>query len=300
MTKKIAVLSASGFGDGLLMMIAASKVKNSILFSKAYKMLRPLFPNQVIEPYPDHFDDKDYAQVIVEHDNSASARNVLRNRQAHTHFIFPTIGRHIDVTSRDHVCSNRLSMADNIAAACSKWLNTPFSKDIGIWTPDQKLHRKNKQRIIIHPMSKNPIKNWSKAQFLSLASKLKSEGFNPVFCVGPEEHADWKEIPFDLPQFESSKELAAFIFESGYFIGNDSGLGHLSSALQIPTLTISGHPRLSKLWRPGWHSGLVTALKVPLPNFKGIGLRIRENAWQPFVREARVLKDFRALVELFP
>ena len=40
------------------------------------------------------------------------------------------------------------------------------------------------------------------------------------------------------PIFSSLEELTSFLYESAFFIGNDSGPGHVASALNIPTLTI--------------------------------------------------------------
>ena len=99
----------------------------------------------------------------------------------------------------------------------------------------------------------------------------------------------------NAPHFKSLKEVAAFLYESGYLIGNDSGLGHLASNLNIPTLTISGNPKRVRLWRPDWALNHVVTIPFPLPNFKGIRMRVRENFWQHFIPVARTLKAFRKL-----
>ncbi|PZQ39214.1 MAG: hypothetical protein DI559_09145 [Ectopseudomonas oleovorans] len=34
-----------------------------------------------------------------------------------------------------------------------------------------------------------------------------------------------------IPHFSNVRELAAYLYESGYIIGSDSGVGHLAAAL---------------------------------------------------------------------
>lgn len=36
---------------------------------------------------------------------------------------------------------------------------------------------------------------------------------------------------FLIPHFSNVRELAAYLYESGYIIGSDSGVGHLAAAL---------------------------------------------------------------------
>ena len=87
-------------------------------------------------------------------------------------------------------------------------------------------------------------------------------GFSVSFSVSPKEHAEWlfvKKKGIDLPYFRSLSETAAYLYESGFFIGNDSGLGHLASNLGIPTVTVAGKASSIKLWRPDWHIGKVVA-----------------------------------------
>jgi ADP-heptose:LPS heptosyltransferase len=49
------------------------------------------------------------------------------------------------------------------------------------------------------------------------------------------------------------------------FIGNDSGLGHLASAVGTATLTIYVKPASNlSMWRPGWARGEVLVPKLKL------------------------------------
>ena len=161
---------------------------------------------------------------------------------------------------------------------------------------DRKTFRAREKRVVIHPTSNDPKRNWKKERFLSLASKLKERGYTPSFCVSPSERKEWEGIKgVELPSFPSLKEVALYLHESGFLIGNDSGLGHLASNLGIPTLTISGNPKRVRLWRPDWAVGVVKTLPLPLPNFKGINLRLRENVWQRFITVNGAYKAFEEL-----
>ncbi len=293
--KKIGVLCASGLGDGLLMAIAAHRF-NGTLFSDCAP-LSELFDN--VKPWPESFSDFDL--LIVENDNSARCWDLMkiRDQLKDVRFIFPTVNSRLDIRDCDFVCNSKVSMADNVASACAKWLEDEPSKENGIWKPDSAHYQIVKRRVCIHPTSKDPKRNWSRSGFEALAKALSWRGYFPAFLVSAEELADWtwvEELGFALPKLDGMRALAKYIYESGYLIGNDSGLGHLASNLGIPTLTISGNPKRVKLWRPGFTTNLITTLKVPLPNFKGIGLRMRDNCWQPFVSLARVLKNFERLI----
>ena len=185
--------------------------------------------------------------------------------------------------STDLIFNRSVTMIDNILCFMQKKFpgvsHSPLSKN-NILTP-KKEYRKHPRRIIIHPSSANPRKNWTPVQFFLLAKKLQEFDYYPIFIVPPNESSPWKSFlagKIPLQSFEDLVDVGDNIYESGAFIGNDSGLGHLASSLHIPTLTIFSKPSLSPLWDPGF--GIYKVL-VPynLPNYKGISLRIREWVW---------------------
>jgi hypothetical protein len=119
-------------------------------------------------------------------------------------------------------------------------------------------HRKNKNRIVIHSTSSLERKNWPKKKFLQLAKTLLAKGYEPNFILTAKERNDWLEVVdagAKIPEFISLSEVAAFIYESQYFIGNDSGIGHLASNLGIPTITIVLRKGVARQWRPSWSLG---------------------------------------------
>lgn len=122
-------------------------------------------------------------------------------------------------------------------------------------------HRlKHHKRVSIHPTSASEQKNWLPGRFIGLARKLKNLGYEPVFTVSPSEREIWRNRinnEFELPLFESISDLAKYYYESGLFIGNDSGNGHLASALGLTTITIVNRYSNPFPWRPNWSRNII-------------------------------------------
>lgn len=282
------------------MMIAAHHLKKSghlvTVFHDSADVLSLLFEGVTILPHPPlnslTAQLKEFDRILVENDNSVRAWHLFDQRTAlpGLSFFFPTPSSQIGPS--DYLFDPRLPVASNLSNGCALLLGTPHSKENDLSIPPNKTYRKYPKRVVIHPTSNDIKRNWKKPQFLELTKKLQEKGYEPVFCVAPSERGEW-----NAPPFANLKEVAAFIYESGYLIGNDSGLGHLASNLHIPTLTISGNPKRVRLWRPDWALNHVVTLPFPLPNFKGVNMRVRENFWQHFIPVARTLKAFSQLTQ---
>lgn len=309
--KTAAIVCAQGMGDGLLMMIVAHQLKRAgytpTIYHNHVNELSLLFEDVTILPHPPLESLKKtlnpFDRVIIENDNSERAWHLFKLRDQkkldNLSFFFPTPCRKYE--TGDFLFNPKLSVASNLRIGCEKALQlSKATKDNGIKLPSGKTYRKFPARIVIHPTSQDPKRNWRPSQFLRLAKLLKKEGFLISFTVSPSERKEWLHVEkegFMLPPFANLGEVAAYLYESGFLIGNDSGIGHLASNLQIPTLTISGNPKRVRLWKPDWHHGSVVTLPFPLPNFKGIHFRFRENFWQHFISVPRTLRAFHLLKE---
>lgn len=306
--KPAAILCASGIGDGLLMMIGAHHLKQAgfhpTIYHDAANILSLLFEEETFLPHVplDDLEEtlNNYDRVLIENDNSTRAWYLFglrkKGKLKNLTFFFPTPSKNQE--EEDILFDPKSPVATNLSMACAKTLKTTPSKENSLTINPEKTFKKYPKRIVIHPTSNDPKRNWKQSQFLSLAKKLEQEGYTVSFCVGPHERKDWEPIEkIDLPNFKNLREVKDYIYESGFLIGNDSGLGHLASNLGIPTLTISGNPKRVRLWRPDWTLGKVVTLPFPLPNFKGINFRMRENVWQSFVPVARVFKRFKELAD---
>ncbi|MBS0651436.1 MAG: hypothetical protein JSR93_09770 [Verrucomicrobia bacterium] len=309
--KTAAVLPALGIGDAILMMIASHRLHLSgfqvTTFHDSLPELSSWFPHQNFEKNPS---DEDlinrlnpFDLIIAENDNSPRIKKLIaafRGQSSERLSIFyPTYSqaKHGLLHSMDKVFDPDRPMAENIGEAAADLLNKEDpSKNNGITPPLPLKHRAHPNRIIIHPTSRVPSKNWSSHKFLNLAKRLKKGGYDPHFCVSPAERVQWEDaikLGCSLPHFPNLSELAAFIFESGFHIGNDSLLGHLASNLNIPTLIIADDEKRMRLWRPGWQRGEVVLPPQWIPNPRIF--RWKKNHWQRLISVQKVIKKFNKL-----
>ncbi len=104
--------------------------------------------------------------------------------------------------------------------------------------------------FVVHPGSGNPKKNFPLQKFVELSLNLKKEySIEPVFVLGEAEKSievDKKIEVFREPDFST---LINLIYHSEFFIGNDSGITHLSGLLQKKTFAIFG-PTSPVVWAP--------------------------------------------------
>jgi hypothetical protein len=311
MKKTAAIIPAKGIGDALLMMIASHQ-----LLKKGYQVttyhpylsqLKSWFPQQ--HSLKESYSLEELASfdlVIAENDNSKRIQELkyfFNQKSSNALSLFyPTYtpSKNGPLFNLDQTFLPHLPMADNIALAIARLLNSKdISKDNGLAIPEGLVHRFYKERIVIHPTSSDARKNWPVGKFLKLAELLKERGFEPVFTVSPTERESWlyvEEKGISVPLFESLDELAHFLYESAYVIGNDSVVGHLASNLQIPTLIISNNRERMRLWRPGWLPGEILTPPEWVPNFKF--LRIRERYWHAWITPKHALKQFERMQAL--
>ncbi len=136
-------------------------------------------------------------------------------------------------------------------------------EEIGI-NPDHSI-------ILIHPGSGGAAKCWNAQNFIHLAEKIKKEGHEPIFLLGPAEIERWDEkIIKSLSKFPILTELSltqvlqVLACADGY-VGNDSGISHLAAAMAKPTLAVFGPTDPAKFAPLGIKS---KTLKVDPAEFK--------------------------------
>jgi len=313
MTKKtVAVICAAGVGDALIMLIASHHFQQAgyavTTFTHHLAGFGPWLKDFTFQRTPDI---EEYAKVfapfdlvIHQHENSQRAKALfdLRGKGVLKKLIvfynnYRTT-KHAPLHPEfDFAFDESRSMAHNVAAATQKLLHLPApSKEIGMTIPEGLIHRRYSRRVVIHPTSSTPKKNWWPKKFEALARKLRSRGYEPVFTVSKEERPHWlalQELGFGVPLITSLADLAKLIYESGYFIGNDSGPGHLASYLQIPSIILAPLKQSITHWRPDWLPSKVLLPLDWIPNLKGF--RLREEKWQLFISVGRVLRTFHSL-----
>lgn len=165
----------------------------------------------------------------------------------------------------------------------------------GIVVPKHLFNRRYKKRVVLHPASQVKNKIWSKEKFIKLATILRDAGFEPVFITSPNERSDWLDViklGFSMPEFPTLSDVASFIYESAYFIGNDSGIGHLASNLNIPTVSIIARKGIARQWHPCWapHEIVLSPDWLnPRP--------IKEKFWRHFISVNMVLRKFNKILQ---
>lgn len=253
---KIAVICAQGMGDALIMHIASHNLAQAgfevLTFSDHLqgfgKWLDPY--SFAMQPTPDKIEKifKDFDAVILQHDNSIKAQAIKKlNIQVYGFYGSHLVSKHGPLSSTDYVCNPLLCMVDNLTLALKKWFpSCTIGKENGLTPPPHLIHNKYPKRIAIHSGSSDLKRNWPLNRYKKIATLLQRKGYDPVFLTKDE-----------APAFPSLEELASFIYESGFFIGNDSGPGHLASYLQIPSIIIGTSYKHLLVWRPGWFPPLV-------------------------------------------
>ncbi len=275
---KIAILCAKGIGDAL------------ILHSLNLALTKKGWDVTTISPHLQGFGNwlrgisakdlqGDFDAYFLQHTNSSQSFEM----QEKSYVFYGTHNplKHAPFREdKDYVCNRTKTMVENVDAAALKFFGVS-TKGYAMLPPKNLIHRRNKRRVAIHPTSSNHEKIWPKDKFIQVYQKLQQMGYDPVFTVSSQEAKEW-----DSPKFLTLGDLAAFLYESGAFIGNDSGLGHLASLLQIPHLIIAGDGLQMPLWKTGWYPGINLAPPSWLMNFKAFRKR-----WKLFISPNNVIKN---------
>ena len=104
----------------------------------------------------------------------------------------------------------------------------------------------------IHPGSGSVKKNWPAANFLRLADKIEKKGGRPYIILGEAEEnirKQWTAFPYPVTFGQDLAEIASFLVNCSGFVGNDSGITHLSAAVGIRTVALFG-PTNPRVWGP--------------------------------------------------
>jgi len=286
---RVALVLSPAIGDSLLMMtIARNLQQNGIavtVFGRQIQSLSAWFPE--VETLDD----------LAADDLKARLSGFDRVIQMHRDKPFVGLDQyHPRVDFLDHICRVRSSesMADRLAKFCVDEFHLPRAdKSNGMTPPPGLQHRRYPLRVAIHPTASTADKCWLPSRFIRLAIRLRELGFSPEFVVAPQERADWLHIErlgLKLPDLGSLDNVATWVHESGWFIGNDSGIGHLASSLQIPTLSLFMRRGIARTWRPDWGTGQVLIGSTYLPT----GF-LKERYWKYMLSVRQVSRAFEEL-----
>ena len=271
---KLAIITADGLGDGLIMHIASHNLAKKFSVTTFNDHLPGL--GCWLKKYDlqkqgslDPFD-----AIILQHDNSDKAKQIKAlKKPIYTIYGSHKESKHGPLSDLDHVCDRTKSMGENIQEAIKKWFGA-CNLENGLTPPSHLIPHKYPKRIAIHPKSQDPRRNWPMKQFEKIANFLRKRGYDPVF-IEKETHL-----------FASLEELASFLYESGGFIGNDSGPGHLASCLGLKSLILGKNYNHLLLWKPAWNNPKIITPPKWISNF-----RWGRNHWKSFIPTTIVKKS---------
>ncbi len=278
--KKAAIIPCRGLGDGIILSQVAGFLKQEghavTIYHDALLSLTLWLPDFSIRPESEI--EMGCERIFYQNENAPRAKDFYNRDNVTILYHSHEPDKHPAIRSQDIYIGTDRPIAKQLAAA----LHTPCKS--GLTPPSHLIHRKYKKRIAIHPTSADPKRNWPKERFLELARLLQARGFSPYFVMSAKERESWGEE--SAPYLPTLSDTAAFLFESDGFIGNDSGLGHLASALHIPTVTLSNRYDHIALWRPSFYANEVTLPSRLFPK------RYREENWKKLISPKKVLHKF--------
>ncbi len=287
--RSIAFVMSPRLGDSLLAMIIVHNLQANgyavTVFSQHLYALRHWFPQNTIQPYP----------------SADSAQETLKPFDLLLHTYPPDVLFQADqwhprvvVLDRDPLYRRLMNMVDLQMAVCTELFGlSRVVKNNGL-TPPAEYHKQQRtQRIILHPTAHAEARCWLPQRFIALARQLEQQGYTPVFVVSGAEvtQVSWiTENGLNLIVPASLDELARLLYESGWFIGNDSGIGHLASNIGVPTVSVMMRRKMMLRWRPSWAPGEALLPWAPL-----IVRSWKERYWKYFISVNSVLRAFKRL-----
>jgi heptosyltransferase-3 len=305
--QRCAVFSCLGMGDGLIALVLSNNLHlNGGIVTTFHPFLDSLqgwfvhlpirrFPStgdleEVLQRYDRYFiffEKSPWMQAIIQH--------CQRHYQDRTTILNPiaTPRSNYPYWENGRFNGNR-SFVENLYTYCEDILRfTVVTRSNGISFPEGVQPRRFGRRVVIHPSSSREGKNWPREKYLQLIGRLKGNGYAPSLILTQEERQGWDLDGLEAPLFANLFKMTSHIAESGYMIGNDSGIGHLASCIGLPTLTICRSAQVSRFWRPAWTPGEVITPSTWIPNIKGF--RLRDQHWKKWITVRKVLDKFSRL-----
>jgi ADP-heptose:LPS heptosyltransferase len=110
--------------------------------------------------------------------------------------------------------------------------------------------------LVLHPGSGGQAKCWPPERFAALAGRFLAANWKTLVIEGPADGAAALRVLDALPAGGAQRvsglalpQLAALLARSTLYVGNDSGVSHLSALLGVPTLALFG-PTDPAIWAP--------------------------------------------------
>ena len=143
-------------------------------------------------------------------------------------------------------------------------ISSAMKKEVTQWLRMEDIPKKDCLWIGIHPGSRISQKRWPVEKFIRLSMWLvRSFGARLFFfgTIGEEDMIRSIEARLPVGQIRSILGepldfVAGVLARMDFFIGNDSGVGHLAAAVRTPTVSIFG-PSSPVYWRPSGKKSII-------------------------------------------
>jgi ADP-heptose:LPS heptosyltransferase len=96
------------------------------------------------------------------------------------------------------------------------------------------------ETVLLHPGSGSQKKNWPLTRFVELARRCAADGESVAWIMGPAEEGIILPPGAQVWRGVSLSALASAMGRSRLYVGNDSGITHLSAASGCPTVALFG------------------------------------------------------------
>lgn len=193
-----------------------------------------------------------------------------------------------------------LTMVDHAVEFCRRELFLEEAQsDIGLMPPQRSECEKANQPVVFSPTSGKSRKNWLSGRFMLLARQLQDMGHKCVFAVAPSEATDWSERldgEFTLAPTPTIAALANLLSDARALVCNDSGAGHLASALGTPVVAVIPRRDSDYTWRPGWGTVKMVSPIIPMRALSGlwpyfVSVRQVRRSLQPFLPPCETIPE---------
>lgn len=309
MAPTAALFLHNGLGDGVNGLVLSNNLHlngwNVDTYHNSMGQMGRWFPHLPIKRYPSLAEIPKILQsydwiFVVQNDTDPFILSLIQEGKRRCSdrvkviYLYPSKNVVKEPYYNDCLTEPTVSVAENLRSFSQKILHLPkatFSN--GIIPPVDLISQKQAKRVVIHPTSARKTRNWPQSKFIQLAKSLDRYGYEVVFVPG-EEASEWEELGVGrVETFVTLNDLAQFLYESKYLIGNDSGLGHLASCLGVSTLTICRRKAWSKMWGPSFSKSVVVTPASWIINIRG--LRLRDRYWRRWISVEKVEKGFLKL-----
>jgi lipopolysaccharide heptosyltransferase II len=122
---------------------------------------------------------------------------------------------------------------------------------------------------LFHPAAAFETKQWAPENFARIAEELNARGLKVVAVAAPTETETIKALrensaaPVVALTSLSLPEVTALAARATLFVGNDSGIAHIASAVETPSVVIFGSSNVEH-WRP-WANPFSEVVREELP-----------------------------------